>query len=101
MTDTERFHRIRIAALEYGSRAAFKRGSPYRYEQARELGLLGKVCGHMRRPNLKWSRDAIEAEATRCATAKEFRDAPGGAYDRAKALGIVDELRAVAGWTRS
>ena len=100
MTDTERFHRIRIAALEYGSRTAFKRGSPYRYEQARDLGLLGKVCGHMRRPNLKWSREAIEAEATRCATAKEFRRARG-AYSRAKALGIVDELRAVAGWTRS
>ena len=98
MTD-ERFHRIRIAALGYGNRTAFKKGSPYLYERARDLGLLSKVCRHMRRPNLKWSREAIEAEAMRCATAKEFRKVRG-AYGRAKALGIVDELRIASGWDR-
>lgn len=65
------------------------------YNRANKNGWLDFVCEHMellRKPNGYWSEQRVFEEAAKYRTHKEFRDSPGGAYDAAYDMGLMDEL---------
>ena len=93
-------------AKKYKTRSEFQTKSNGAYKAAWKLGILDEVCSHMvcglKNRKLKWTKEAIQKEAKKYKTRKEFDVKAGGAYYAARKLGILDEVcsHMVCGQTR-
>lgn len=84
---------VRLSALNYTSRAAFKKGDPHSYKAAKRMKIVGEVCSHMEVLwEIKWNTETVRLEALKYTTRAEFQYSCMGAYKAAKRLGILDEV---------
>ena len=82
-------------ALKYETRKDFCVNSGSTYNAARKLGILDKVCSHMKRKqvyNKKYNLENITKEALKYNTKNEFRRKSNAYYSAMLRLDITDEV---------
>lgn len=84
---------VRLEALKYKTRQEFRYGSNSAYEYARIHKMLDEICVHMVRPlpKVKWTDEAIFAEAKKYSSKEDFRKACSAAYTIAHKKGIIEK----------
>ena len=78
-------------ALEFPTKISFLKKNPSAYKTAFGKGILNNICKHM---DLKGSLTIkrIFLDAKKCKTRKEFQNKFGGSANKARKLGIMDEV---------
>ena len=81
-------------ALKFKTRNEFRKGSRNAYAVARRNGWLDTVCNHMSKPERlrKWTKEAVQTEALKYATRKEFTENARSAQQAAQKNGWLDEV---------
>lgn len=91
------FEKVDSEAKKYSRRVDFFWGSPGAYNKARQAGWLETACQHMEDPKRHnyWDKETILQAARDCSpcTLTVFRKQHGGAYNRARKLGLLNSLR--------
>lgn len=82
-------------AKGYHTRVEFQKGHPSAYQSALKQGFLDKICTHMEPQKQRWNRDTIlsAAKEWQGGTISEFIRATGGLYNKAKRLGMWEEVK--------
>ena len=80
-------------AKKHTTRLNFHRTATSAYIAANRLGILDKVCSHMKN-KIKWDKNSIKEELKKYQTMKDFRMKNSGAYQ--KALKLMKEEPEVA-----
>jgi len=105
---------LSIEASLYNSRVDFKNGSNAHYQLAMKRGILDEICRNMpyhgyrnervmlakesRQANEMgkyWNRERIIEEVTKYHSISDFIERASGAYDAARDLNIMDEIREI------
>jgi len=86
------YEKIAEEAKKYEMRNCFKSGNESAYNAARRLGILDKVCSHMKHLHISWTYEMIGEEAKKYKTRNEFEKGSRGAYRAAKRRNILDEV---------
>jgi predicted GIY-YIG superfamily endonuclease len=77
------------------TRKEFQEASGYAYQKAFRQGWLDIVCAHMKRqvrPANHWTYEVVAAEARKFSSRKEFKEASGYAYQKARHQGWLNHV---------
>lgn len=83
---------LALKAREFTSRVEFRNKASWAYKQARVRRLMGKICAHMGRPSVKWSKKELIEKALEYQRRSDFERGAKGAYLRARRLGLLDTV---------
>lgn len=84
-------------ALKYSSRSQFENEAGGAYGAATKLGILDKVCSHMKRKHRRWTKESTFEAAKSCKNISQFERKYHGAYAAAARPENLwlDEIRSV------
>lgn len=92
---------LKEIALQFSSRAEFKRGNEPAYNFACRHKLIDQVCGHMMTKKsaqskslTKWTKEKVIQSALKFTTAREWAKNEGSAYNSARKNNWLDEASA-------
>jgi hypothetical protein len=88
------YEKIRVEALKYNSRSEFKRKNRYVYALACKMGILDKICSHMKTIRSKnWNNlENLKKEALKYNNKIDFIKNSPEAYKAAWRRGVLDEI---------
>jgi hypothetical protein len=81
-----------IEALKYSTRGEFAKHSPGAYQAAWAMGILDKICGHMKIIKNAWPIEELRAEALKYNTRGDFQKYSSNAYNIALKRGLLDQI---------
>ena len=86
---------IMAAALKCTTKSEFIDGYPGQYQAAMRLGIYEQACAHMvaATPANFWNRKEILKSVRQCKTYREWSRGSAGAYNAAKKLSMIDEIK--------
>lgn len=85
--------KLQEEASKYESRTKFAAGSNAAYQRANRMGILDKVCQHMKKLHCEpHTKASLLTEVSKYATIFEFVKRNKSAYNAALRLGILDEI---------
>jgi len=84
--------RIRVEALKYSTRHAFKLGSQTAYAASRRKGVTDEVCSHMTSLLTFWTKESVQHEALKYQHKSDFKRENERAYQAASHNGWFDEV---------
>lgn len=86
------FEKLRIEALKYDTRGEFAKHSAGAYQAASAMGILDKICGHMRVIHNAWPIEELREEALKYNTRGDFQKYSPNAYQVALKRGLLDQV---------
>jgi hypothetical protein len=94
---------IEQVAVKYKTKGEFERQCGSAYTAAIRLGILDKVCRHMKvlkRPNNYWTYERVLHLAKKCRSIKQFVAKYRNAYQAARRKRWLDKIYREVGWTK-
>ena len=95
---------LKCIAIEFETRAKFKRGNESAYNFACRNQLIDVICDHMKSKNQaqsealkKWTKEKVFASATKFQTVKEWSRLEGSAYNAARREGWLGDAKKHSG----
>lgn len=94
---------VTAEASKYNKRSDFKYKSNRAYSVACTEGWMDEICSHMPKVATvasKWTHDSILDCVEHCSDMKDFYTNHVGAYNKARALGMLSEIQPLLGYRR-